>query len=197
MAGVARAREDAADRSTRQTRFGQERDRRAVRHHVSEVVLGVRRNEDHPQQFRPLPASELTGDVKAVFLAEIDVNEGDIRLQLAAPTACLRSGRRDANDADPLAQEQLAGSTEEFMVVIDDEAAHSHDLSVQHAGVLGIAASRNVEPPSQPPFRLGASSEDGSCPGREYGQRKKKSQLPGVAGLSHRARLMSTWQLHW
>jgi hypothetical protein len=34
------------------------------------------------------------------------------------------------------------------MVVIDDEAAHSHDLSVQHAGVLGIAASRNVEPPS-------------------------------------------------
>jgi len=170
---AARAREDAADRGTRQTRFGQERDRRAVRHHVREVVLGVHGNEDHEGQLRALLGSELAGDVKAVLLAEIDVNEGDIRLQLAAATACLGSGRHDVNDADPLAQEQLAGSQEEFMVVIDDEAPHGHDPSVQHAGVLGIAASRNVEPPSQPPFRLGASSEDGSCRGRQTGQRKK------------------------
>ncbi len=168
-----RAREDAADRSTRQTRFGQERDRSAVRNHVREVVPGVRGNEDHAGQLRALLGSELTGDVKAVLLAEIDVNEGDIRLHLATATACLGSRRHDVNDADPLAQEQLAGSLKEFMVVIDDEAPHGHDPSVQHAGVLGIAASRNVEPPSQPPFRLGASSEDGSCGGRETGQRKK------------------------
>jgi hypothetical protein len=59
---------------------------------------------------RTLTAGELAGDIKAVLLAEIDVDEGDVRLQLTATAACLGAGRRDTDDADPLALEQVAGS---------------------------------------------------------------------------------------
>jgi hypothetical protein len=44
--------------------------------------------------------------------------------------------------------EQIAGSPEEFLAVVDDQAAHGHDPSVQDAAVLGIAASWDAGAPA-------------------------------------------------
>jgi hypothetical protein len=58
------------------------------------------------------------------LLAQINVNERDVRPEFTARLVGLRTGRHCVYHADPIALEQVGGSAEEVMVVVDDEATH-------------------------------------------------------------------------
>jgi len=80
------------------------------------------------------------------------------------------------------------------MVVVDEEAAHGHGPSVPDAAVLGIAASRNACPPASLHAGWVLAAKTGTARGASM-ESGRSSQLPDVAGPSHRARLMSTRKL--
>jgi len=111
----------------------------------------VGRDQDDLRRLRARPAGELTGNVKAVLLAEIDVHERDVGLHLLAVAPGIRAGRYRADDTDPLAHQQLAGGLEEFAVVIDDDAAHGHAFQVAARGPAGaLPPARDSDPPLAP-----------------------------------------------
>jgi hypothetical protein len=98
-------------------------------------------DEDHARLASAIPGGKLTCDLEAGLLAQVNVKQDNVRLQLAAGLVRLRSGRRDASHADPLALEQLGGSAEEVRAVVNDEAAHRHGSSLHPSGRFAIAAS--------------------------------------------------------
>jgi hypothetical protein len=72
--------------------------------------------------------------------AEVDVHQGDIGSQPLRLPERLRAVGGHADDHDPLAFEETAGSLQEAGAVVDDEAAQSHTPSI--AGGAATTHSR-------------------------------------------------------
>src|SRR5262249_9146675 len=128
--------------------FGQERDGRAIRDHVREVISDARGNENYLRWLGSRQVSELTGDIESGFRAQADIDQHDVRFELAAGAARLRSGRHRTDHVNAAPLEQFAGSAEEFGAVIDDDAPHRHAPIVPGAFGFVIAASWHADAPA-------------------------------------------------
>jgi hypothetical protein len=80
----------------------------------------------------------LPGEVEAAFIAEAEVDERHVGIELASAVDRFGVGGGDADDADPLAVQHGPGDLEEAVVVIDDQAPDSHASSLP-AGLLRCA----------------------------------------------------------
>ncbi len=122
--------ETGIDRRPRQAPLRQERDARDLGYELFEIICGVGGDENHPRVFRACQPGKLTSHLEAGLLAKVNVQQDDIRLQLAVCTLRLRSGRGDTHDGDSLGRQQVTGSTQEVIVVVDDQAAPWHAPSM-------------------------------------------------------------------
>jgi hypothetical protein len=93
-------------------------------------------------------AREQARDIESGFRAEVNVDQSDVRAQLAAGSARLRSGRHGTDHGDALAFEQLAGNAEKIIVVIDDHASHRHAPIVPGEPGFVIGAITYAGPPA-------------------------------------------------
>jgi hypothetical protein len=66
---------------------------------------------------------ESLSEVEAVLLAEIDVDQRDVRSQFFDIPERLGARRRHTDDQDPLLLEHAPGGVDEVPTVIDDEAS--------------------------------------------------------------------------
>jgi hypothetical protein len=105
------------------------------------------RDEDHPWLIGADQPGELPSHLKAGLLAQVDVDQYDVWMQLPAGAVCRRPGRCRAYDRDPGVLQQVAGGAQEVPIVVDDQAAHGHGPSVYHGAAHAIAASRNTRQP--------------------------------------------------
>jgi hypothetical protein len=64
--------------------------------------------------------------VEAALVAEVDVEERDVRPQLAGEPDRLGARRRHGHHPHPLALKQRAGGPQEVGAVVDDEQAQGH-----------------------------------------------------------------------
>jgi hypothetical protein len=88
---------------------------------------------------------QLPRQVEAARVAEHDVDEDDVGPELVRPFERLAGRRRYADNLEPLALEQTTGSVQKGAVVVDDEAAERHSISIARGSPPRIAASRNLE----------------------------------------------------
>jgi hypothetical protein len=77
---------------------------------------------------------EALGQLQAALAAEVDVQQRDVRPQLRGPLKRLGTGRRHADDHDPLALQQAPGGVQEPGAVVDDQAAQHHGLRIAGRG---------------------------------------------------------------
>jgi len=120
--------------------FGQERDGRAGREQVGQVLSRVCRDHDDLDRLGRFPRRQLAGQVEAAFRAEFHVDQGDLGPGLAGlPHRVGRArGYRDHHESPAL--QGLAGDLEEAGVVVDQQAAYGHDVRLapgpagQHRG---------------------------------------------------------------
>jgi hypothetical protein len=103
-------------------------------------------DEDHARLIRADQVGKLARNVKARLHAEVNVDQDNVRLQLIAGAACLRSRRRDADHGDPGPLQQVARGAQEVTIVVDYHAAHGHGPRVHHEAAPAIAASWNAGP---------------------------------------------------
>jgi hypothetical protein len=83
--------------------------------------------------------------VEAALLAQRDVDQEDVRSQRLGLAERFGAGRRDARDGQALSLEEHARGLEEGVVVVDDQQANRHSLSVAPTASQRITASRNPE----------------------------------------------------
>ena len=86
---------------------------------------------------------KLSGEVEAALRAKSDVNQDNIGVQRINFLQSLRDRRRRADDIQPVALEAGTSGGQKPFVVIDNEAALNHPLSMTSASVPDIPASRN------------------------------------------------------
>jgi hypothetical protein len=92
-------------------------------------LLEVGRDQDHP----PPPArcrAETFRYVEPALVTQPDVDEDDIRVVHLGGTDRVGAGRCDSHHGDPLALQQETRRPEEFGVVVNDDGAHGHQLSM-------------------------------------------------------------------
>ncbi len=139
--------DDGQDCLPGQGALRQERDSRGVRHHVAEILRGIGGDEDHARLIGASQAGELARNLEARLLAKVNVEQDNVRLQLTAGSACLRSRRRHPDHSDPGPLQEVAGGAQEVTIVVDDQATHGHGPRLPHEAVPAIAASWKAGPP--------------------------------------------------
>ena len=106
--------------------LGQERDSRAGREQVGQVLFRVCRDHDDLDGLDRVVPRQLAGQVEPALRAEFHVNQGDLGAGL--PGIAHRIGRagghRDHDEAPAL--QRLARDLEEAGVVVDQQAANGH-----------------------------------------------------------------------
>jgi hypothetical protein len=102
-----------ADDVGRQRGFGNESQYWAGCDQVGVVLLGVGRDQNHPTGCQAGFSEKSPSEVKAALSTEVDAQQGDVRPQLDGLLEGLSTGRRDADDHDPLAFQQAAGGVQE------------------------------------------------------------------------------------
>ena len=116
------------DRFGGQRRFPHEADGRADLDQVDELVLGVGRDKDDPSGTRARVVDELSRHVEAAVFAEIDVEQCHVGVEVGRASQRLGTRRGNADDPDALLLQQGAGGVEKARVVVDDQAAQSHEI---------------------------------------------------------------------
>ena len=128
--------------------LGQERDSRAGRDQVGQVLFGVRRDHDDLDGPGRVVRGQLAGQVEPALRAKFHVDQGDLGAGL--PGVAHRVGRagghRDHDESPAL--QRLARDLEEAGVVVDQQAAYGHDLRLARARPGSIAASWNIAGPA-------------------------------------------------
>jgi uncharacterized protein YbjT (DUF2867 family) len=137
--------DDLADRLCRELRLRQEARCRARGDEIREVGLGVGRGQDDRRRIA-LPVAilgQVPRELQAALLAEEDVDQDDVGTQGLEQTERLGIGRGDGDDAQTFPLQEYARNLEERFVVVDDQTASGHELSVAPIRMHRIAASRN------------------------------------------------------
>src|SRR5919109_1229022 len=120
------ASQDLAEPPRRDVRLREEPDGGAGGDQLREVRLRIRRDQHHGREFLAVLSSEHARKVEAALLAEGDVDQRDVGLELARQLNGLRARRRHAHDRDPLVLEQRARGGEEARVVVDYQRTECH-----------------------------------------------------------------------
>jgi DNA-binding NarL/FixJ family response regulator len=124
--------------------LGQERDSRAGREQVGQVLFRVRRDHDDLHGQGRVFGGQQAGQVEPAFRTQLHVDQGDVRAGL--PGLAHRLGRargyRDHREAPGL--QRLARDLEETRVVVDQQAAYGHAVRLARAQPASIAASCNI-----------------------------------------------------
>jgi hypothetical protein len=81
-------------------------------------------DQDQAQGGRAGLAVQPPGELQAALAAEVDVQQGHIRLELLGALERIGAVGRHADDADALPLQEAAGGVQEPGAVVDDEAAH-------------------------------------------------------------------------
>ena len=123
-----------------------ELDRRCRRQRLAQVALRIARDQDHARQVFSIKPSDSTGQLQAVLLAEVDVDQHHIRLQLRCAFDRLRAVGGHPDNADPLLLEETASRLEELWIVVDHQAAES-----RHPPSMAAGAARRIEATRKPP----------------------------------------------
>ena len=153
-AGRPRQVEHPADRRRRQRGLRQEADRGALVDQLGEVLLGVRRDEDHRRARRGRARRAAARPRSRSPRASSTSTRTTSGRSLSTPPERLGARRGDADDLEPLAGEEPPRRVEEGPVVVDDEDA---ELPVD-------ACQRGTRPPggaSQLPGNLRARPSTG------------------------------------
>ena len=100
-------------------RLRQEADRGTGRDQLGEVPLRIGRDEHDLRQGRAARAGQAPRDVEAALVAEVDVHERHVRVELARQLNRLRARRRHADDGDALALQERPRRGEVSGVVVD------------------------------------------------------------------------------
>jgi hypothetical protein len=119
-------------------------------------------------------------ELQATLLTEEDVDQGDVRTQGLEQTERVGEGRGDAHDAQTLSFQEHAHNLEDLFVVIDDQTAIWHALSVAPIRLPRIAASRN-------PTRRGTGASRSGLPAMTA--QRQETTLPVGPRDSGRGRL--------
>lgn len=72
-------------------------------------------------------------DLESALTVELDVHQSHVGTQFLHPGQGLVAGRRDAQDIQSFAFEEIAGSLEETRIVVNDETGQHHDTSMASA----------------------------------------------------------------
>ena len=126
--------------------------------HVPQVGLGVGRDHTYVPGDRTPRPRESAGEVEAALVAEVDIDEHDVRLKLVGVPDRLGARRRHGHHLDPLALQERAGSLQEMGVVVDDQDSRGHRTGSRSHGAAGLA----LQLAGKPKFPL-AGSRDGGC----------------------------------
>ncbi|AFP37434.1 hypothetical protein MSMEI_0954 [Mycolicibacterium smegmatis MC2 155] len=116
--------EQVLDCGHRQRELRYEPDSGARRDHLREVLLVVRRDQDHRGWPRLKIAEKFLGELKPALGAQRDVHQDHIGLQFAAEHHRLGTVGGDADYLDPATVEHRGGSRAKTRTVIDDETTH-------------------------------------------------------------------------
>jgi hypothetical protein len=92
----------------RQLGLGEEPDGRAQVDELPQVGLGVGRDQDHAPGDRIPRLGQPAGEVEAALVAEVDVHERDVRLQLSGAPDRLDARRRHADHPHALSLQERA-----------------------------------------------------------------------------------------
>jgi DNA-binding NarL/FixJ family response regulator len=114
--------------------FGQERDSRAGREQVGQVLFGVRRDHDDLDRPGRVSGGQLAGQVEPALRAEFHVDQGYLGAVLAGVAHCVGRAGSYRDHHEPPALQRLARDLEEAGVVVDQQAAYGHDLRLAPAG---------------------------------------------------------------
>jgi hypothetical protein len=117
--------EQRPDRSNRQLRLRDEAARRALGNQRAEIAEMETRGEDHLH--RQVKRGELLGNVEAVGVGQLHVNEDEIWFMFAGKLNATRPRYRLSNDREALGVEHFAQSAAEGGVVVDDENPSAHE----------------------------------------------------------------------
>jgi DNA-binding NarL/FixJ family response regulator len=114
--------------------FGQEGDGRADREQVGQILFGMRRDHDDQDRLGQIFRGQPAGQVEPVLHAQLDVDQGDLGVGLAslAHRAGRVGGLRDDHETPGL--QRLARDLEETGVVVDQQAAYSHEHRLARPG---------------------------------------------------------------
>jgi serine/threonine-protein kinase PknK len=125
----------------------QERDGRAGREQVGQVLFGVRRDHDDLDGLGRVFRGQQAGHVEPAFRAEFHVNQGDFGVGLAGLAHRVGRTRGERNHHEAPALQRLARDLEEAGVVVDQQAAYGHGVRLARAQPANIAASCNISGP--------------------------------------------------
>jgi hypothetical protein len=112
---------------------------------IREVRLRMGRDQDHRRSLGTAFLDQAACQVDAALPPKRDIDEKDVGAELLGQPKRLGAVRGDAHDAQALSLEENSRRSEEGSVVIDDEDAESHTISVASDKGFRIAASRNLE----------------------------------------------------
>jgi hypothetical protein len=136
------------------------------RDQINHVVARARRDQDHRPSFRRIVRHQAPRKVEAALVSEGDVDENDVGSKPLRFRERLGSRRSDAGDRQALSLEQRASGHKKRRVVVDDQQANGHAITVPTAGSSRIMANRN------------ASDAHERIPHREAGSIRKSSLSP-------------------
>jgi hypothetical protein len=80
---------------------------------------------------------------EAALVTEADVDQHDIRPKLFLESERFRTRRRKADNSHTFSLEQQARSVEKGLVVVNDEAANLHPLSIPQGAPGRVDANRS------------------------------------------------------
>ena len=93
--------------------------------------------------------TDLSRVAEPVLLAEIDVNERDIRSQRFHKTEGVVAARTDADDGDALLLEESTGGVEEVGAVVDDQTAERPSRGCEQRSWSNRSTRRRKPPPDR------------------------------------------------
>jgi hypothetical protein len=101
--------------------------------------------EDHRGPAAAVVFDQAPGNVEPALIAQADVDQDDIRAELRCSLQRLRRGRGQADDAQPLAFQEIPSSLEKQGVVIHNHDTERHTDRIPVRTAPYIAASRNLK----------------------------------------------------